>query len=129
MFDSYFDDTLQYCDCMLGNKLLESDEKGALEGDGTLDGGQAGARRNRLVGVAKGRERACTYALESSRVMANQRTYTKVATRFGTRVTNSTNLPNSVDPQARSKYLPPYKIVAAAMSNVTIFCSAKVAVR
>ena len=37
MFDSYFDDALQYCDRMLGNKLLESNEEAALEGDGALD--------------------------------------------------------------------------------------------
>lgn len=130
MFDSYFDDTLQNCDCMLRNKLLESDEKGALEGDGALDRGQAGARRKQLAWASQRKgKRSCTYALESSRVMANQRTYTKVAARFGSSVTNRTNFPNSVDPQARSRYLPPYRIVAAAMSNVTIFCSANVAVR
>lgn len=47
MFDSYFDDAFQYCNCMLRNKLLESDKEGALEGDGTLNEGQAGAKRKR----------------------------------------------------------------------------------
>lgn len=125
MFDSYFDDTSQYCDCMLRNKLLESDEEGTLEGDGTLNVSQAGVEKDEISsGIANGSGRSSTYALESSRVMANQRTYTKVATKFGNTVTNSTNFANSVDPHARSRYLPPYRIVAAAMSNVTMFCSA-----
>ena len=49
MFDAYFDDASQYCDCMLGNKLLESDEESALEGDGPLDVSQAGGRRIKLA--------------------------------------------------------------------------------
>ena len=51
MFDSYFDDALQYCDRMLGYKLLESDEEGALEGNGALDEGQARARKKTLARV------------------------------------------------------------------------------
>lgn len=129
MFDSDFDDALQYGDCMLRNKLLESDKEGTLEGDGTLDESQAGEKKEEIsLGVPQESERFLAYALESSRVMANQRTYTKVATKFGSTVTNSTNFPNSVDPHARSRYLPPYRIVAPAMSNVTTFCSANVAV-
>lgn len=51
MFDSYFDDALQYCDRMLGDKLLKSDEEGALEGNGALDEGQARARKKTLARV------------------------------------------------------------------------------
>ena len=49
MFDSYLDDTSQYGDGMLRYKLLESDQKGALEGDGTLDESQAKVRRKILA--------------------------------------------------------------------------------
>lgn len=55
MFDSYFDDALQYCDRMLGDKLLKSDEEGALEGNGALDEGQARARKKTLARVLRQR--------------------------------------------------------------------------
>lgn len=67
MFDSYFDDAFQYCDCVLRNKLLESDEEGALEGDGTLDEGQAGARRKRLAGASQSERK------DLSRTLSNHR--------------------------------------------------------
>ena len=73
MFDSYSDYALEYCDGMLRDKLLEGDEEGTLEGNGTLDESQAGARRDQLDGSG-GRSRWNTYARESSRVMANQST-------------------------------------------------------
>ena len=53
MFDSYFDNALQYCDCMLRNKLLESDEEGTLECDGTLDESQPEKGRKKLAGCSK----------------------------------------------------------------------------
>lgn len=56
MFDSYSDDALQYCDRMLGYKLLESDEEGALEGNGALDEGQARARKKTLARVFEDKE-------------------------------------------------------------------------
>ena len=49
MLDSYLDDAPQYCDCMFGYELLESDEEGALEGNGTLDESQAGVRVQKLA--------------------------------------------------------------------------------
>lgn len=49
MFDSYFDNALQYCDCMLRYKLLESDEEGTLKSDGALDESQPMARKKKLA--------------------------------------------------------------------------------
>lgn len=51
MFDSYFDDALQYSDRMLRDELLESDKEGALEGNGALDISQP---RVRKTGISLG---------------------------------------------------------------------------
>jgi hypothetical protein len=42
------------------------------------------------------------------------------------RVTINKNLPNSAEPQALSRYRPPYKMVATANARVIIFGSARV---
>lgn len=57
MFDSYFDDALQYCNRMLRYKLFESDEEGALEGDGALDESQARARKKKLARELQNQEK------------------------------------------------------------------------
>lgn len=57
MFDSYFDDALQYCDCMLRYKLLKSDEEGALKSDGALDESQARARKKKSARELQDREK------------------------------------------------------------------------
>ena len=58
VFDSYFNDALQYCDRMLRYELLESDKEGALKGDGALDESQARARKKGLARELQGNEAA-----------------------------------------------------------------------
>ena len=75
MFDSYFDSASEYRNSMLGNKLLEGDEEGALKGNGSLNEGQTERRRDEISLFARAKGvNGGTYALDSSRVMANQST-------------------------------------------------------
>ena len=75
MFDSYLDNASEDRNSMLGNKLLEGDEEGALKGNGPLNESQTEMRQDEISLIARGKGvNGETYALDSSRVMANQST-------------------------------------------------------
>ena len=73
MFDTYFNNAIQYCDSVFRYELLECNKESTLQSYGALDVRQAKVRAYQQVDFCDN-ERQLAYALFSSRVMANQNT-------------------------------------------------------
>ena len=73
MLDAYFNNALQYRDCVFRYKLLECHKESTLKSYGALDVRHAKVRACQQADLYDN-EGQLAYALFSSRVMANQKT-------------------------------------------------------